>query len=324
MALLYLLAADERPDWAPAVVAAHVHHGLRGEAADADEARVARLAERLGVPFRRRALDPEALRAEGKRRGSLEEAMRLARYGALADVARRGRCDAVLTAHHQDDLAETFLMRLLRGSGLTGLAGFAAESLLGRLRVVRPLIEWSRADLRRVARDAGLDWGEDATNRDTHFLRNRVRRQVLPCLERATDHPPVARMLARTARRLEREARALMIQVAALYAAHRLERARPRRVGLPGEALVAQGEPAPLAPYLLRMLMAEMTADGRPPAEERIAELCEFAVSAPAGALLQTAGSVVAWKAPDAAVWFYRKPRRQIERRALLALFRRA
>lgn len=320
MALLWLMAAaPARPAWAPGVVAAHVHHGLRGKAADADQAAAAALAAALGVPFRFRRLNGEKLRRDAG--GSLEDAMRRARFAALGEILRRTGCRALVLAHHQDDLAETFLMRLLRGSGLTGLAGFGPLSEVAGTRVIRPLIDWPRARVREVARLAGIAWREDASNRDPAFLRNRVRRTILPCLNRVSDHGPAAPTLARTARLLEREQGALNAFLDLVFSGARLERQRPRRVGLPRSVLLEND--AVFAPYLLRRLFREAAQDPYPPSEKRIRELEEFARDAPAGALLQTARNVVVWAGPDGALWAYRKPRRLMPREKLLAVFRR-
>jgi tRNA(Ile)-lysidine synthetase-like protein len=324
MALLWLMAAPEieRPPWAPEVVAAHVNHGLRGAESDADERRAALLARALGVEFRCRRLDGERLRRSAA--GSLENAARRARYAALKEIARRSRCDALALAHHQDDLAETFLMRLLRGSGLMGLGGFGPEAEIEGVAVVRPLIGWTRAAVRAAARAARLDWGEDATNRDLRLMRNRIRRRILPYLERTTNHAGVISMLARTARRLEREGRALHVVVARLYGRARRERSRPRRIGIARKDLArgaSERDHAVFAPYLLRLLMCDVLETAYPPSEERLMELLDFALAAKPGALMQTAGNVVVWMSRDEVLWAYRKTRRKIERRHLIEIF---
>jgi len=324
VALLYLLTGmpELRPAWAPEIVAFHVNHGLRGAQADADETLVFQLARVQKVPVHVRRLDPERIRAHARRNGSLEDAARETRLIALRGLADRSHCQAVALAHHQDDLAETFLMRLLRGSGLRGLGGFAPEAQVLGLRLVRPLIHWSRADLQQVARLAGLEWAEDVMNADPAFLRCRVRHEILPCLERHTDHPPAARMLAQTARRLERENRALSAYIEQLYQTHRVERTDPRRVGLPVGLLVQEPE-AIFAPYLLRLLLARLIETPFPPEEQRILELENFVQTARSGSLMQTARNIVVWISPEGILWAWQKPQRKISRDEQLRVFRK-
>ncbi len=324
LALLYLLAGRPamRPAWAPAIVAFHVNHGLRGADADADEVLACHLARTFEVPVRVCRLDPEQIRARARKEGSLEDAAREARLAALRDLARRADCQAVALAHHQDDLAETFLMRLLRGSGLRGLGGFAPEAEIHGLRLVRPLISWARSDLQQILRWAGLTWNEDTMNADPTFLRCRVRHEILPCLERHTDHPPAARMLAQTARRLERENRALNAYVEHLYRTHLVERTDPRRLGLP-VALLCREPEAVFAPYLLRLLLSRLIETPLPPDEKRIAELETFVRTARPGSLMQTARNIVVWNDPTGLLWTWQKPHRNIPRDEQLRIFQK-
>ncbi len=171
VALLHLLAD---PSLGLDLVAAHVHHGIRGAEADADAAFCAQLCERLGVPFHLLHLTPPVSPAEGR-----EAAWRVARYRLLDELAGRLGAVAVATAHHRDDVAEGVLVQLLRGAGVRALAGIAEV----RGRVVRPLLPWSRADLVHWLESHGLGWREDSSNRDLTHLRNRVRHEVLPALE---------------------------------------------------------------------------------------------------------------------------------------------
>ena len=320
MALLYLMAGPfERPAWAPEVLAAHINHGLRGAESDADQERVARLCGILGLGFYYRRLDGEQLRARGG--GSLEQTARHARYAALKSIMEETRAEALVLAHHQDDLAETFLLRLLRGSGLTGLGGFGPEAEVEGMPIIRPLIDWSRAELRQLARDAGIDWSEDATNRDVALMRNRIRHRVLPYLNRITDHPPVARMLARTARRLEREGKALDAIIKKVYGENRLERTDPRRVGIAREVLLR--DDALFAPYLVRMLVCDVLQSFYPPSEEHTNSLLEFALSAQPNALHQSERNVVAWISSEDALCVYRKPTLKISRTYPLETFQK-
>jgi len=163
----------------PAAIAlAHVNHGLRGAAADADERSVAALAEQLGVAFRSRRVAPEGLRAGGpsRDRPTLQEAARTVRYEALAELMLELSAECLATAHHADDQAETVLLRLLRGTGPDGLGGIPERSDGGRL--VRPLLRVARVELEAYARTHRLCWREDASNQSPGYARNRLRRHL--------------------------------------------------------------------------------------------------------------------------------------------------
>jgi tRNA(Ile)-lysidine synthase len=190
VALLDALATAARASGL-GVVAAHLDHRLRdGSAADA--AFCARLCERLGVPLRTASADVRGrARREG---GGLEQAARRARYAFLRAVKAEAGAHAIAIAHTRDDQAETVLMRLLRGSGRTGLGAMRPRSA----GVLRPLLGVSRADVIAHLRHRGLTWREDPTNSDTRILRNRVRHELIPYLE-ARFNPSVRGALARAA-----------------------------------------------------------------------------------------------------------------------------
>ncbi len=174
MALLHgtaRLAAERR--WQ--VTVAHLDHALRDESRD-DAAFVVTAAEALGVACETRRVDVRALAAVERR--TLEDAGRVARYRFLEDVAP-GRA-LIATGHTADDSAETILLNLLRGSGLAGVRGIPAR----RGRIVRPLLDARRADLRGELVAAGIPFRTDPTNADPSFARNRLRLEVLPAIER--------------------------------------------------------------------------------------------------------------------------------------------
>ena len=162
---------------------AHLNHGLRGRESDGDEAFCVELAARLGLPLRTGRISVREERARGE---SIETAGRRVRYRFLARAARSEGATAIAVAHHADDVAETVLMRLLRGCGVRGLGAMApareADSG-GGLRIVRPLLEAGRAELLALLERRGQNWRDDRTNRDKRFLRNRIRHELLPALE---------------------------------------------------------------------------------------------------------------------------------------------
>lgn len=153
---------------------AHLDHALRPDSAD-DAAFVVAIASALGLPSEARRTDVAALaRDQGC---SVEEAGRDARYGFLEEVAPTGAL--IATAHTLDDVAETVLINLLRGSGLAGMGGIPGR----RGRILRPLLDARRDELRELLIAAGIEYRVDATNTDPTFLRSRVRAELLPVLE---------------------------------------------------------------------------------------------------------------------------------------------
>lgn len=168
---LLLLAAAARPR---RVEAATIDHGLRPEARVEAEM-VAEVCEFLGVPH---AILTIAWR--GKPRTAIQEQARAKRYRLLADWAREHRLDALLTAHHQEDQAETMLMRLARGAGVRGLAGIRPVSRVpgAAIPLIRPLLGWRRSELEAVCASAGIEAARDPSNDDAKFERVRVRRAL--------------------------------------------------------------------------------------------------------------------------------------------------
>ena len=177
------------------LVLAHVDHGWRGAAeAAADLAVVRALAERIRAPLHVSPAPP----AETPRS---EDAARRWRYRCLSEVARDTGCRYVATGHHAGDQAETFLMRLLRGSGSVGLAGIPRRRLLqpGDLVVVRPLLEIEPEALRTWLTERGIAWRDDPTNRDLTRERGAIRARL--AAREARGHAPTLAALARRLRR---------------------------------------------------------------------------------------------------------------------------
>lgn len=186
------------------LTAAHLNHGIRKPGAAKDEAFVGELAARLGVRLvTQRVHVPRRARNAGV---SLEMAAREARYTFFSHWARRTGATTVATAHTADDQAETVLLKLARGAGPTGLSGIARETVLRGWRIVRPLLDFSHDEICAFLRSQGVGWREDETNRDVTFLRNRVRHDILPLLEKNLN-PAIRQSLIRTAEILAAEDR---------------------------------------------------------------------------------------------------------------------
>ena len=159
------------------VAAAHLHHGLRGEAADGDQAFVAEFCAARRIPFYAERADVARLAAE--RGVSLEEAGRAARYTFLERTADGAGFDRIATAHHADDNAETLLFQLIRGAR-SGLGGIAPV----RGRYIRPFLAVTRREIEAYAAANGLSHRLDCMNEDDAYARNYLRHEVMPRLQR--------------------------------------------------------------------------------------------------------------------------------------------
>jgi len=173
-------------------VVLHFDHGLRGLASAADARFVARVARRLGVAAHIGHRNPES----GTR--SPEMAARDARQAFFRNAASNERLDAIATGHTADDVAETLLLRLARGSGAAGLSGLRPCHTVANVKYVRPLLECTHEELRVWLRRKRQTWREDASNRDERIPRNRLRQTVLPWLERHWS-PSIRAMLTQSA-----------------------------------------------------------------------------------------------------------------------------
>jgi tRNA(Ile)-lysidine synthase len=181
---------------------AHLNHGIRGKAAAEDAAFVEAMARQLRIPC---VVGRARVPALAKRKGiSLEMAAREARYAFLARTARAVKADGVATAHTADDQVETILLKLVRGAGRCGLSGMAAQSLIEGVPLIRPLLEVSRGEIEAFLRERSLLWREDESNQDTAFLRNRVRHELLPFLEKEFN-PGIREAVLRTGELLRAE-----------------------------------------------------------------------------------------------------------------------
>lgn len=163
----------------------HVNHLLRGADADADQRFVQETCDSLGIPCTVLSVDVAKLAQE--RDGNVEDIGRRVRYDSARELAQKlcaeqgvSRQKAkILTAHTADDRAETFMMNVMRGSGMSGLASIPRHRGL----IYRPLLDYTHDQLKDWLKARGLDWHEDATNTDTHYLRAYMRHNVLPLLK---------------------------------------------------------------------------------------------------------------------------------------------
>ena len=294
VALLHALA-ELAPEHGWRLAICHVHHGLRPEADD-DARFVARLATDLGWP-----VSIERVVVAGGAGVSPEAAARAARYAALLRVARGVGADRIAVGHTADDQAETVLMRLFQGAGPRGLSGIPPC----RGRLVRPLLRVERATVLGYLAARRLPWVEDATNRDPKFLRNRIRREVLPLLA-AHVGPGLARALRRTGGAMRETVEALDA-----FVAPRLEgRLRPTVGGFTLDLAAMRGLPPGAAKALLRLAVAAVAPPGPLRSGLRtgpLEALWWLASAASSGARVRLPGGLVAERIRGA-VWIGRRP----------------
>lgn len=158
--------------------ACHLNHGLRGAESDLDEEFCKSLCGRLGIPFVSKKLNVKEL---AQKHESAEEAARRIRYGFFSEVLEDlGKSSVLATAHTLNDSAETVLLNLIRGTGLSGLCGIPPVRELGEFRVIRPLIRCTRADVEAFLAENGQNYVTDKTNFSEDYTRNRIRLNILP------------------------------------------------------------------------------------------------------------------------------------------------
>lgn len=211
LCLLHLLEAL-RPEFDLSLTIAHLNHQLRGADSQADADFVRDLATHWRLPFFVESRNVAALAA--KRKQSVEEVARYVRYAFLWQVATEVKANKIAVGHHADDQVETILMHFLRGTGLAGLRGMRplmdiaslrlhpddipAASPLPSPKLIRPLLETTRAEIEAYCREHQLAPRQDISNQDTTFFRNRLRHELIPQLE--TYNPNIRQVLQHTAK----------------------------------------------------------------------------------------------------------------------------
>ena len=189
MCLLFLLSElQEKLEFTLRVI--HVNHGIRGEEADEDEKYVVGICKEMGIPCEVVKSDIPKLARE--KHLTEEEAGRIVRYEAF----EKSGADRIAVAHHADDVAETMLFQLFRGSGLRGAGAIRPV----RGKIIRPLLGFTREEIENYCRSRYIKWRTDATNQDVEISRNRIRNVILPEAEKI--NPGAAVHLAETAERL--------------------------------------------------------------------------------------------------------------------------
>lgn len=246
---------------------AHLDHGLRAASRD-DGQFVESLAQSLGLPYTQQSSD---IREEAKRAGAgIEETARRIRYDFLERVAREIGAAHVCVAHHADDQAETVLHRILRGTGIRGLAGMRDIRPLrdgGDLQLVRPMLSFSRSDLQAYLNARELPWRHDETNDDpATATRNTIRHELLPRIAELVN-PEAAAALTRLAEHARRcDAAIRQFALDALRHVHVEETAGSVRLAVAS----ITGLPAAVQGEIVTILLDRISASRREIGLERI------------------------------------------------------
>lgn len=238
--LLHALAASSEVHQTP-VLAIHINHGLH-EDAPVWQTHCREVADELEVPHICRTVSVNDNSGLG-----IEAAARQARYDAFRDIVEED--DWLLSAHHEDDQAETLLLNLFRGSGLAGLAGIGAIQRFAEGMLVRPMLDISSDDLTSYAEEHGLSWIDDPSNLDTRFDRNYLRRDIVPAL--AERWPGVSQRLGRSAG-LAAEASELLNDLAQLDLANLVVGAKPDKLDIDGLKTLSEKRQRNLLRYATR------------------------------------------------------------------------
>ena len=162
------------------LTAIHINHGIRGAESDEDEKFTAMSAEESGIAFRSVRVNVPSSRLKGE---SLETSARRLRLQALTDTAHELGIESVMLGHNRDDLAETVLFNILRGTGIRGSVGITETTQTQGITFYRPLLGLRREFLRDILRVRGLTWREDSSNNDETYTRNFIRLKLLPFIE---------------------------------------------------------------------------------------------------------------------------------------------
>ena len=154
----------------------NVNHHLRGKASDEDSAFVEKFCKKKNIPYVIVDVDVKKLKADEKL--TIEESARIARYNAFQDIMKKEKLNKLFLAHHKNDQAETILMHIFRGSGISGAVGIKNTDT-----IIRPLLDYSKQDILKLTKEYGIDYVQDNSNADNEYSRNYLRNVILPQIE---------------------------------------------------------------------------------------------------------------------------------------------
>ncbi|HEY6251155.1 MAG TPA: tRNA lysidine(34) synthetase TilS [Candidatus Angelobacter sp.] len=270
----------------------HFNHQIRGGEADTDQHFVGNLAQEFDLQCYSGSADAPAYARKHKL--SLETAARELRHTWFAQLVREEKTDKIATAHTQDDQAETVLMRILRGTGTRGLAGISPWQRQKSL--IRPLLAVTRTEIEEYLCVLKQAWREDSSNQDLHHARNRIRRELLPCLQR--DYNPAIRQLLADLAELARSEEEYWEEEISHLATRLIRAGKPSRSGRSNSRQLTlaldfanmQNLPVALQRRLLRTMGDRLGATLE---FKHVQELLNFAHK-PSGKELQLPGGLVA------------------------------
>jgi tRNA(Ile)-lysidine synthase len=273
VALLSLLA-QMAPAWRLTLVAVHFNYQLRGAESDGDEAFVSTLCREKRIPLliRRPTL------VKGKEQSSLQALARDARYAAMKSIAQEIGADRIVVGHTANDQAETVLMWMLRGAGLTGLSGmpFIRETL-----IVRPFLTVSREKILEYLKEEGIQYCKDSSNETAHYRRNRIRRELVPVMEQIA--PATIRLLQRQANLLREDDLYLEQVVRDLYSSLVIRDAEgAQRFDRQAFAAI----PSALQRRIVRLVLRKADPNERASSARSVEDARKFVLLAPQGARL--------------------------------------
>jgi tRNA(Ile)-lysidine synthase len=285
-ALLHLFY-ELQHQWSIRIKVAHINHQWR-KSSIRDEEFVKKVCAKRNIRCYVRRLSPPQITD----RGSQEQRARQQRMQQLIHIAKTSRCHKIALAHHQDDLAETVLMRLIRGTGLLGLQGFLPERMFEGVAVIRPLIHTSREDIELYCRTNKIRFCEDPSNQDTHFLRNRIRKELLPLLAK-NYNPQIKESLTRLAGSLGADYD-LMYRMAEKQFSHILRKKTAGQIRLSLKALI--DAPVALQRHILRIAVEKLQGHLRRLTFQHLWELEDLLNHRPVSSVVQLTKELSATK----------------------------
>jgi len=269
---------------------AHLDHGLRKDSGS-DALFVKHWAKRLGIPCAIKRINPIFL----KKKGSLEELCRDLRLDFFIQTAKKIKADKIALGHNLDDQAETVLMRLLRGTGLSGLAGISLmRKIRGRI-FIRPLLETSRFEIDKYLKRRQIKSRTDSTNREDLFFRNKIRHNLIPLLK-SQYNKNIIKVLANLARSVFYDYEYLN------QAAQRALKGNPLRLNL---KKIVKLHPSILR-LKLRQSISSIQGDTRRITFRHIHELEDLIFSRPSGSIVDLPKGIYVQKSPKVLLFFKR------------------